>query len=47
MSRCFEAKYKAFSWFPIAECALPKLQHALPAKQNFKLTEHFYFKKLV
>lgn len=30
ISRCLLAKYRAFSWLPIAECALPKLQHARP-----------------
>ena len=35
ISRCLLAKYSAFSWLPIAACALPKLQHARPVDTHY------------
>lgn len=31
ISRCFSAKCMAWSWFPSAVCAFPRLQHARPS----------------
>lgn len=46
ISRCFSAKCMAWSWFPKAVCAFPKLQHARPSpilqEQKHTLIESKY-----